>query len=68
MIYITREQKAIEQEIANKKATMEVVNSYIDNAIEMEEKQLANNLTKAYIELEEQMDLLLDELQDALQV
>ena len=47
MIYITREQKAIEQEIANKKATMEVVNSYIDNAIEMEEKQLANNLTKA---------------------
>ena len=47
---------------------MEVVNSYIDNAIEMEEKQLANNLTKAYIELEEQMDLLIDELQDALQV
>ena len=68
MIYITREQKAIEQEIANKKETMEVVNSYIDNAIEMEEKQLANNLTKAYIELEEQMDLLIDELQDALQV
>lgn len=68
MIYITREQKAIEQEIANKKVTMEVVNSYIDNAIEMEEKQLANNLTKAYIELEEQMDLLIDELQDALQV
>lgn len=47
---------------------MEVVNSYIDNAIETEKKQLANNLTKAYIELEEQMGLLIDELQDALQV
>lgn len=68
MIYITREQLAIEKEIANKKATMEVVNRRIDHALEVENERLASNLTKAYIELEEQMDLLIDELQDALQV
>ena len=68
MIYITREQKAIEQEIANKKATMEVVDMYLNTAIEEGKKELAVNLTKANIELREQMDLLLDELQDVLQV
>lgn len=68
MIYITREQKAIEQEIANKKATMEVVDMYLNTAIEEGKKELAVNLTKANIELREQMDLLIDELQDALQV
>ena len=66
MTYITREQLAIEKEIANKEATMELVNRRITYAIENE--RLASNLTKAYIELEEQMDLLIDELQDALQV
>lgn len=68
MIYITREQRAIEQEIANKKATMEVVDMYLNTAIKQGNKELAVNLTKANIELREQMDLLLDELQDALQV
>lgn len=68
MTYITREQLAIEKEIANKKATMELVNRRITYAIEEENERLASNLTKAYIELEEQMDLLIDELQDALQV
>lgn len=53
MIYITREQLAIEKEIANKKATMEVVNRRIDHALEVENERLASNLTKAYIELEE---------------
>lgn len=68
MIYITREQLAIEKEIANKKATMDMVNIYLDDAIEQGNKVLATNLTKASIELKEQMDLLIDELQDALQV
>lgn len=68
MIYITREQLELEKEIANKKATMEVVDMYLNNAIEQGNKELAVNLTKANIELREQMDLLLDELQDALQV
>lgn len=68
MIYITREQRAIEQEIANKKAAMEVVDMYLNTAIEEGNKELAVNLTKANIELREQMDLLIDELQDALQV
>lgn len=68
MTYITREQLAIEKEIANKEATMELVNRRIPYAIEEENERLASNLTKAYIELEEQMDLLIDELQDALQV
>lgn len=47
---------------------MELVNRRITYAIEEENERLASNLTKAYIELEEQMDLLIDELQDALQV
>lgn len=68
MIYITREQLAIEKEIANKKATMDMVNIYLDDAIEQGNKALATNLTKASIELKEQMDLLIDELQDTLQV
>ena len=68
MIYITREQQAIEKEIANKKATMEVVNIYLDTAIQQGNKGLAVNLTKANIELQEQMDLLIDELQDALEI
>ena len=68
MIYITREQLELEKEIANKKATMEVVDMYLNTAIEQGNKELAVNLTKANIELREQMDLLLDELQDALQV
>lgn len=68
MIYITREQLELEKEIANKKATMEVVDMYLNTAIEEGKKELAVNLTKANIELREQMDLLLDELQDALQV
>lgn len=68
MIYITREQLELEKEIANKKATMEVVNMYLNTAIEEGKKELAVNLTKANIELREQMDLLLDELQDVLQV
>lgn len=68
MIYITREQLELEKEIANKKATMEVVDMYLNTAIKQGNKELAVNLTKANIELREQMDLLLDELQDALQV
>lgn len=68
MIYITREQLELEKEIANKKATMEVVDMYLNTAIEQGNKELAVNLTKTNIELREQMDLLLDELQDALQV
>lgn len=68
MIYITREQLAIEKEIANKKATMDMVSIYLDDAIEQGNKALATNLTKASIELKEQMDLLIDELQDTLQV
>lgn len=68
MIYITREQLELEKEIANKKATMEVVDMYLNTAIEEGKKELAVNLTKANIELREQMDLLLDELQDVLQV
>lgn len=68
MIYITREQLELEKEIANKKATMEVVDMYLNTAIEEGKKELAVNLTKANIELREQMDLLIDELQDALQV
>ena len=60
MIYITREQLELEKEIANKKATMEVVDMYLNTAIEQGNKELAVNLTKANIELREQMDLLLD--------